>query len=83
MPLTISVRPDLDTGRHDLYVADGRMSAMPAGPRLFRAPPLPDIQFSHENMADAMRDAEKLRVYLAGVQPAKKKTKGKDSDQHG
>lgn len=35
-----------------------------AGPRLFRAAPHPDIKFTHDSQADALKDAEKLRVYL-------------------
>lgn len=40
------------------------MAAMPAGPRLFRAPPLPDIQFTHALLPDAERDASLLRKYV-------------------
>jgi hypothetical protein len=40
------------------------MAAMPAGQRLFRAPPIPDIAFSHSNMEEALRDAVRLTKYI-------------------
>lgn len=60
--------------RFRLMCADGRVSCMPAGARLFRAPPLPDIQFSHDLFADAASDARKLQAYVdqAGDAPTKK-----------
>lgn len=61
--------------RFRLVCADGRMSVAPAGPRLFRAPPLPDIQFAHDLFADAQKDALTLQRYVDrthGVQQTKK-----------
>lgn len=72
-PLHILVRFDADTGTHDLYAHDGCMAPMPAGPRIFRAPPLPDIKFSHELRADAEKDAATLRKYLAALPERKPK----------
>jgi len=49
-----------------------------AGPRMFRAPPHPDIQFSgYESEAQASKDCEKLWRYLEAlpVKKAKKKDK--------
>lgn len=62
-------------------VADGRMRAMPAGPRLFRTPKGgidPDIRFTHATLESAKKDAEKLTRYLAesgGRSPNKKQTR--------
>ncbi len=47
-----------------LWCSDSRMADCPAGPRLFRAPPLPDIQFLHPVQADAERDALLLKRYV-------------------
>lgn len=60
---TISVGFDCDTGGCRLY-ATSYGSAMPAGERLFRAPPLPNIRFSHEDREQAETDAGKLREYV-------------------
>jgi hypothetical protein len=49
---------------HVLMVRDGLMSPSPAGPRLFRASPHPDISFRHPDRLTAERDAEILRNYL-------------------
>jgi len=48
-----------------------------AGPRMFRAAPHPDVQFSgHTSEAQASRDCEKLYRYLESL--PQKKTKKKD-----
>lgn len=47
-----------------LWCADGKMADAPAGPRLFRAPPIPDVRFSHPDPFLAERDASLLRLYL-------------------
>ena len=69
--MTIFVQYDSDWDRYDLMCSDGRFHPMPAGPRLFRAPPLPDIRFSHSVLAEAETDASKLRSYLAQLAPKK------------
>jgi hypothetical protein len=61
--MKISVRPDGASFR--LWCSDSRMSDAPCGPRLFRAPPIPDIAFTHANQLDATRDAERLTKYIA------------------
>jgi hypothetical protein len=48
-----------------LWCSDQRMSDAPCGPRLFRAPPIPDIAFTHDNQLVAIRDAERLMKYIA------------------
>ena len=76
--MKITVVYDMDEDRHILMAEDGMMRPMPAGPRLFRAPPHPDIAFSHTDPAKAERDAGKLRAYLAGLtlrKPTKKELK--------
>ncbi len=59
----ISVAYDLDTGLHEI-VATSYGRASPAGPRLFRAPPHPEIAFAHDTPEAAEADAQKLRAYL-------------------
>ena len=65
--MKIFVQPDGQSFR--LWCSDGRMSPSPAGPRLFRAPPLPDIQFQHPLLPDAERDAAVLRRYIEQTHP--------------
>lgn len=60
----ITVAQDFDTGECRLMATSFGMTA-PAGPRLFRAPPHPDIQFTHSDPESAERDAEKLRAHMA------------------
>lgn len=47
-----------------LVFEDDRMRRMPAGPRLFRAEPHPQISFSHSSHEAALRDAVTLTKYL-------------------
>ncbi len=54
-----------------LMCDDGRMSPTPAGARLFRAEPWPEIAFAHETAEAAENDARKLRAYLAALPTAK------------
>ncbi len=68
--IRIFVEMDED-GQFVLMVHDGRMSAMPAGPRILRGPPHPAIAFSHPTMEAANTDAAKLRAYLAALPVAK------------
>lgn len=65
--MTITIHLDFDTGRYELWCHTPGMSEMPAGERLFKAPPYPDIRFNHDNQQDAERDAALLRKYLAEV----------------
>ncbi len=72
--MTISHTFDDENGVYVLVVSDGRLSNSPAGPRLFRAPPHPDIQFEHATEAGAIDDAARLRTYLAQLS-TKRQTK--------
>jgi hypothetical protein len=81
--MTISTTYNPETDRHELMVSDGRMSPSPAGERLFRLPDrptqeqlaaVPQIYFSYEVEADAVKAAAKLRAYLEQL-PAKKQSK--------
>ncbi len=63
-PPIISVESAND--RYSL-VATSYGQTMPAGPRLFRAPPWPDIAFEHDNEAAASHDAGLLQRYLDEV----------------
>lgn len=65
----ISVQPDGDYFR--LMVTSYTSRAEPAGQRLFRAPPFPDIAWLHEDEATAIEHAERLRTYLAGAHSGK------------
>lgn len=69
--MTIFIQYDSDWDRYDLMCKDDRMRPMPCGPRLFRAPPIPEIRFQHSVLAEAERDAAKLRSYLAQLAPKK------------
>lgn len=69
----ISVLFDADRELWTLYATSHGHTAV-AGPRIFRAPPHPDIQFAHDTQEAATRDAATLRDYLAGL-PQKKMTK--------
>ncbi len=70
MSLTIFVELN-EAEQYQLMCSDGCMAPAPCGPRLFRAPPHPDIQFSHPTIDAAEADARKLRVYLAGLSQKK------------
>jgi hypothetical protein len=58
-----------------LMVADGQMRSMPAGPRIFRAPPIPDVLFVHSTREAAETDAGKIRVYLSALEPRRQSKK--------
>lgn len=75
--MTITTEPH--NGGYALF-ATGIGGKAIAGPRIFRAPPHPDIQFSHPDKASAEIDAEKLRKYLAQL-PVKNNTKKKSTDR--
>ena len=70
----ISVSLDLDSGAYTLAVTSYG-STMPAGPRLFRAPPHPPVAFQHDNQESADRDAATLQAYLDALPEAKRKKK--------
>lgn len=72
----ITVIFDEDSGLWELYCTSyGR--SQPAGPRLFRAPPHPDIRFQHETHEAAAKDAATLRQYLEGLGQRKGPSKAK------
>lgn len=70
--MTIFVEQDTATNYWRLLIRDRGFTA-PAGPRLFRAPPHPEIEFRHDTQAAANEAAAKLRVYLDGLTAKKKK----------
>lgn len=77
----MSLRIYVELDESDLYrlmCDDGRMSPQPCGPRLFRAPPHPQMKFTHDDPESAETDARKLRVYLAGL--TEKKTKKRTAE---
>ncbi len=67
----LTIYTEFDGESYVLMCANGITSDSPAGPRIFRAPPWPDIQFSHPTIDAAESDARKLRVYLAGLSTKK------------
>ena len=71
--MTVTIEYDFETDRYHLMVSDGRMNPMPAGPRLFRAPPFPDIRWSHDALEAAKMDAGKLQKYMSSEQQRKGK----------
>ena len=73
---TISVQFDFDDGAYVLMATSyGR--TQPAGPRLFRAAPHPDIAFAHPTEEAAEADAQKLRAYLDSLGQRKGPSKAK------
>lgn len=68
-------------GKFAIFADSYGMKAV-AGPRMFRAPPHPDVQFTgHESEAQASKDCEKLRQYLDAL-PTKKPSKKKLREYH-
>lgn len=63
--MTVSVQFDADIMTYDLFISDGMMRPMPAGPRLFRGGEHPLIQFSHDTHKAALKDAAELQSYLS------------------
>lgn len=80
---TISVSQDLDSGDWKLYATSYNMTA-PAGPRLFRAPPHPDIRWAHTSEESATADAAKLQAYIDKEakkrQPTKRQVRNAGAD---
>lgn len=64
--MTIAVQLNLDTGLHEIWAENFGFWA-PGGPRLFRAPPHPNVKWEHADASAAERDAEAVRQYLARV----------------
>ncbi len=71
MKIFVSYEPDDDN--YVLMVDDGKMSPMPAGPRLLKAQPHPSVSFVHADAASAERDAGLLNTYLATLKKQTKK----------
>lgn len=71
--ITITILLDLDDDLYRLYcTSHGHTSIV--GPRIFRAPPHPEIAFVHDTQEAAEEAAQALRDYLAGL-PQKKPSK--------
>lgn len=73
--MTVFIEYDSDRDRYDLMVTGNGMGPIPAGPRIFRAPPHPDVTFTHDTMAEAKIAQDKIEKYFAGLgkkQPTKK-----------
>lgn len=72
--MKISVTQDFETDLYELQVTSCGRTA-PAGPRLFRSPPFPDIRFTHDTEQAAQKDASKLQAYLDAYAAKKKPSK--------
>lgn len=72
--MTITLTQDFDTDQWVLLVTShGRTN--PAGPRLFRGAPWPDVQFQHATKEVAQKDADTLQAYLDACAARKKPSK--------
>lgn len=75
-PVTISTAFDPENEQWEIQATSyGRVQ--PAGPRLFRAAPHPDIAFSHADKAAAEKDAATLRRYLEELSQRKGPSRAK------
>jgi len=73
---TITTAFDMDDGCWRIYAESyGRVN--PAGPRLFRAAPWPDVRWEHPTEESAQADAQKLRAYLDSLGQRKGPSKAK------
>lgn len=72
--MKISVTQNFETDLYELQVT-AYGSTDPAGPRLFRSPPHPDIQFTHVTAEAAQKDADTLQRYLDAYAAKKKPSK--------
>jgi hypothetical protein len=74
VPPVISVSYDADEGKYVLMATSHARTA-PAGVRMFRAEPWPEVQFQHDDEAPALRDAAVLRHYLDECASGKRQDK--------
>lgn len=65
--MTVFAEYDLDTNLHRLMVRDGRLSPMPAGPRIFRAPPFPKVAWAYGDEGEAAAACGVVQKYLDGL----------------
>ncbi len=72
--MTLFLQFDMDRDHWDIMVESPGMRPMPAGPRLFRGPPHPDVEFAHARKGDAQAAIVLLNQYFATIQkgPTKK-----------
>ncbi len=80
--MTITHAYDPDDLCFRLYVTSPGQGPMPAGERLFRAPPHPRIAFAHDSGEQAAKDAATLQKYLDGLAPQKRKKKSEDKNAY-
>jgi hypothetical protein len=72
---------EFDGDKYILMCLGRGMGAMPAGPRLYRARPHPEIDFSHDTMEAANSAAEALTTYIDRL-TTKKLSKKELREQH-
>lgn len=65
--MTIFAQFDADTFQWELWCRSPGMGPMPCGPRIFRGPPHPGVEFSHATQEDAERAAQVIQKYLADL----------------
>jgi hypothetical protein len=73
--LILSIQYDDDYERYEIVVT-AYGNTEPAGPRLYRAPPHPRVQFKHDTMEGAQAALTELNKYFDGLKnPTRKKDK--------
>lgn len=77
--MTLYLQFDLESEHWEIMCEDSRMRPMPAGPRLFRAPPHPDVKFRHLDRDGAERALVALQKYFSGLHQ-KKPTKKQERE---
>ena len=70
---------DADDDLWRIMVATHGLSPMPAGPRLFRAPPHPDVKWAHASKAEADAAISVIQKYLARSSAAPSKRELRES----
>ena len=70
--MTFFLEYSLDDDKHHLMCSEHGFVAN-VGPRLFRAPPHPDIEFAYADEGQANTALKKMREYWEGLPKQKKK----------
>lgn len=75
--MKIGIEFNMDSALYELVVQSHNFASMPAGPRLLKAEPHPEVQWRHASLKEAERDAEKLQRYIDTL-GAKKVSRAKE-----
>jgi hypothetical protein len=79
MSVSLFLQFDLESEHWEIMCESHGLSPMPAGPRLFKAPPHPDIEFRHLEKSGAEKALSLLEKYLAAL-PKKGPTKKQERE---